>query len=71
MALHLPDVLQRRSPLAIRGLLTRPLITGVARIMAGELGWSEAQTRDEIARFLSELETYHGVRLTPTEGATA
>ena len=71
LALHLPDVLQRRSPLAIRGLLTQPLVTQTARVMAGELGWSEAQTKDEIARFLSELETYHGVRLTPTEGATA
>lgn len=71
LALHLPDVLQRRNPLAIRGLLTLPLITGTARVMAAALGWSEVQTKDEIARFLSELETYHGVRLTPTEGATA
>ncbi|PKP75946.1 MAG: glycerol-3-phosphate dehydrogenase [Alphaproteobacteria bacterium HGW-Alphaproteobacteria-6] len=69
LALHLSDVLQRRSPLAIRGLLTLPLITATARIMAAELGWSEVQAKDEIARFLGELETYHGVRLTPTEGA--
>ena len=70
LALHLPDVLQRRSPLAIRGLLTLPLVTATARVMAAGLGWSEAQTADEIARFLSELETYHGVSLTPSEGAT-
>ena len=69
MSLHLADVLQRRSPLAIRGLLTLPLVTATARVMATELGWSEARTTDEVAHFLGELETYHGVRLTPSEGA--
>ncbi len=64
-ALHLADVLQRRSPLAIRGLLSLPLITATARSMAGELGWSEAQTQGEITRFLSDLETWHGVTLAP------
>jgi len=64
-ALHLADVLQRRSPLAIRGLLSVPLITATARAMGGELGWSEAETKIEVARFLSDLETWHGVTLTP------
>lgn len=64
-ALHLADVLQRRSPLAIRGLLSMPLITATARTMGGELGWSEAQTETEINRFLSDLATWHGVTLAP------
>lgn len=64
-ALHLADVLQRRSPLAIRGLLSLPLIDAAARAMGGELGWSEAQTQGEITRFLSDLATWHGVTLAP------
>lgn len=64
-ALHLADVLQRRSPLAIRGLLSLPLIDAAARVMGGELGWSEAQTQGEVARFLNDLATWHGVTLAP------
>jgi glycerol-3-phosphate dehydrogenase len=64
-ALHLDDVLQRRSPLAIRGLLSMPLITAAARVMGSELGWSAAETHTEITCFLSDLETWHGVTLAP------
>lgn len=64
-ALHLADVLQRRGPLAIRGLLSMALITAMARIMGGELGWSEARTEAEINSFLSDLATWHGVTLDP------
>jgi glycerol-3-phosphate dehydrogenase len=64
-ALHLADVLQRRSPLAIRGLLSMPLIVATARVIGGELGWSEAQTQAEITRFLSDLATWHGVTFAP------
>ena len=67
-ALHLADVLQRRSPLAIRGELSLDLITATADTMAKECGWTEIQTKDEITRFLNELATYHGVNLTPAEG---
>jgi glycerol-3-phosphate dehydrogenase len=68
-ACHLADVLQRRSPLAIRGQLSLPLIRATARVMARECGWSDARTGAEITRFLSDLETYHGVTLTQPEGA--
>jgi glycerol-3-phosphate dehydrogenase len=64
-ARHLADVLQRRGPLAIRGLLSMPLITATARVMGGELGWSEAQTQTEVIQFLSDLATWHGVTLAP------
>lgn len=68
-ALHLADVLQRRSPLAIRGELTHALILATARVMTREAGWSAAKTEAEVARFLADLETYHGVTLAPPQGA--
>ena len=67
-ALHLADVLQRRSPLAIRGALSLPLVTAVARVMARECGWDTAHTASEVTGFLDDLETYHGVRLPRPEG---
>lgn len=67
-ACHLADVLQRRSPMAIRGDLSLPLVTATARVMARECGWTDAQTTAETTRFLGELETFHGVTLTQTEG---
>ncbi len=67
-ARHLADVLQRRSPIAIRGELSLPLITATAHVMARELGWSDAQTQTEITRFLTEIATYHGVHLSPPHG---
>lgn len=67
-ALHLADILQRRGPLAIRGLLTLPLITAIARVMAAELHWGDARTATEINSFLNDLETYHGVRLPRPQG---
>ena len=68
-ALHLADILQRRSPLAIRGDLTPALVMAVAQVMARECGWPDVRTRAEVTGFLSDLETYHGVRLTLPEGA--
>jgi glycerol-3-phosphate dehydrogenase len=68
-ALHLADVLQRRGPLAIRGLLSLPLVTAVAKVMAAECGWTEDHTQTEISRFLGDLATWHGVTLTAPEGA--
>lgn len=70
-ALHLADVLQRRSPLAIRGQLSLPLVLATARVMARACGWSDHATETEVARFLSDLETWHGVRLPRPEGAPA
>lgn len=67
-ALHLADVLQRRSPLAIRGLLTRPLIMTTAGVMGAELGWTEDRIQSEITNFISDLSTWHGVTLPHPEG---
>jgi glycerol-3-phosphate dehydrogenase len=68
-AVHLADVLQRRSPLAIRGDLSPDLVAAVSHVMARECGWTEARAAAEVTRFLSELDIYHGVRLAPAEGA--
>ncbi|QYK40347.1 MAG: glycerol-3-phosphate dehydrogenase/oxidase [Paracoccaceae bacterium] len=67
-ALHLSDVLQRRSPLAIRGDLTAALMAAAAQAMARECNWSDERRRAEVAQFLSDLATYHGVTLTMSEG---
>jgi glycerol-3-phosphate dehydrogenase len=61
-------VLQRRSPLAIRGDLSPALVAATAAVMARELGWSAERTGTEIADFVEDLATYHGVRLDMTEG---
>lgn len=68
-ALHLADVLLRRSPLAIRGLLSLPLVVATARVMGAELGWTAEQAQREITCFLDDLETWHGVTLPRGEGA--
>ena len=70
-ALHLADVLQRRSPLAIRGLLSLPLITTTAEVMGAELGWSGDRIQGEINSFLADLATWHGVTLPKPKGAQA
>lgn len=67
-ALHLADVLQRRSPLAIRGLLSMPVVMAVAHVMGAELGWTEEQAQREITCFLDDLVTWHGVTLPQREG---
>ena len=67
-ALHLGDVLQRRTPIAIRGELSPELVTATAAVMARELGWSDERRSGEIDDFLGELETYHGVKLKVREG---
>jgi glycerol-3-phosphate dehydrogenase len=67
-ALHLGDVLQRRSPIAIRGELSLDLVAATAAVMGRELGWSDHRTSGEIDDFLGELETYHGVKLKMGEG---
>ena len=52
MALRLDDVLARRTRLLLEeresGMGVAP---EVARLMAGELGWSEARADEEIARY--------------------
>jgi glycerol-3-phosphate dehydrogenase len=61
MARRLPDILQRRLPLAIRGQLNRRLIEAVAGVLAQQLGWSGDRTDVEVETFIADLSSYHGV----------
>ena len=56
-ALHLDDVLARRTRISIeawdRGVSAAPV---AAALMAGVLGWSKARTRDEVKKYLARVE---------------
>ena len=62
-ALHLDDVLLRRSPLAWLGGVDRPLLEEVAAIMGAELEWSASETRAEVERTREILRERHGLRI--------
>ncbi|HWM11484.1 MAG TPA: glycerol-3-phosphate dehydrogenase C-terminal domain-containing protein, partial [Solirubrobacteraceae bacterium] len=59
-ALHLEDVLERRTRLALtapdRGLAAAE---PAAALMAGALGWSAARTRDEVERYRARVVAAH------------
>ncbi len=57
----LEDMLLRRTPLAIRGDISRAIIERVADVMAAELGWSIERKAREIETTVSDLAYYHGV----------
>lgn len=62
-AVHLADIVLRRSDLAITGNLDLPLVETLASLMAQELGWSPEQAVFERQSLLDELRDYHGVSL--------
>ncbi|MGC1377396.1 MAG: glycerol-3-phosphate dehydrogenase/oxidase [Anaerolineales bacterium] len=62
-AVHLDDLLLRRSTLAWLGEVTLPLVDELAGIMAVSLGWTEEQTKAEAQRALDILRDRHGVSL--------
>jgi glycerol-3-phosphate dehydrogenase len=55
MALHLSDAVFRRTDLWLSRQLDRPLLERAARVMAGVLGWSEAEIEAEIESTQAEL----------------
>jgi glycerol-3-phosphate dehydrogenase len=63
MARRLPDIFQRRQPIAIKGQLNRPLVESAAAEMKRHLGWSTKRTSDEIESFIADLASYHGVNI--------
>lgn len=70
-AIHLEDVLARRTRISIeawdRGVSAAPV---VAKIMAKELGWSAARTRQEIDNYLRRVDAERASQLELTdEGA--
>ena len=67
-ARHLDDVLTRRTRISIetfdRGIhAARP----AAELMAGELGWDEARTDDEVDHYLRRVEAERQSQLQPTD----
>jgi len=60
-AVHLSDVVLRRTDLAFVGGVTIDLLTELADVLAGVLGWSNEQRDEEVAATLEELRVAHGV----------
>jgi len=61
-AVHVKDIVARRTMHGMENDLGRPVLTVVAEVMAGELGWDAARIASEIADYLYYIE-----RLTNTE----
>lgn len=60
---HLPDILLRRTPLAISGRLTPRLCRRVSRIAGAALGWDRQAEQRELDRLSALLATHHGVHM--------
>lgn len=67
-ALHLDDVLTRRTRISIetfdRGVAAAP---GAAALMAAELGWDAARTADEVDHYRRRVEAERQSQLMPTD----
>jgi len=61
-AVHVKDVVARRTMHGLENDLGRPVLAVVAEVMANELGWDAARVKSEIADYLYYIE-----RLTNTE----
>ena len=60
-AVHLADIILRRTALAITGQISSEIISQVATIAAKCLGWDAARQEQETASLISELGEFHGV----------
>jgi glycerol-3-phosphate dehydrogenase len=62
-ALHLEDVILRRTMLALLGEITRERLDELAQVLGDSLGWNSKQRHAEVARTLEVLRSKHGIRL--------
>ena len=62
-AIHLDDILLRRTMLAMLGRLTKNNVEEIADAMGAAIGWSVEQKNAEVERTLRLLADRHGVRL--------
>jgi len=62
-AVHLDDVVLRRTALALLGDLTPGLLEELAGVMAGALAWSKEEVAQELARTHRILKNRHGIDL--------
>lgn len=62
-AVHVDDILLRRSTLAWLGQVTRSLVEELAEIMGDQLNWTADQKKAEVKRTLDLLKDLHGIVL--------
>jgi len=62
-AVHLVDVVLRRTNIAFVGGVTIELLTEIASLLAAKLGWTLEEVDREIEQTLAELEKSHGVTI--------
>ncbi|HTN57943.1 MAG TPA: glycerol-3-phosphate dehydrogenase/oxidase [Protaetiibacter sp.] len=58
---HLGDLVQRRTSLALEGRLTTAALVEIAEVAGAALGWTDARRTAEIDRLVSVLRERHGV----------
>lgn len=58
---HLPDLILRRTTLAITGVVNADLIDAILGVAARELGWPATRSEAERQWLIHELETFYGV----------
>ncbi|CAN5256941.1 glycerol-3-phosphate dehydrogenase/oxidase [soil metagenome] len=68
-AVHVSDVIFRRTSLAFVGAVTAPVLDAIGAAMAHELGWSAQRLEREIADTVQELSLLHGVHVHTRAGA--
>lgn len=61
--IHLLDLVQRRTLLAMRGRLSRLILDEIALIMQSALGWSNAEREREVDDAVQTLTAEHGMTL--------
>jgi hypothetical protein len=66
MAIHLADVIFRRTDLVVCGVLTQPDLQWCADMMSEELGWTPQQREDQLEQVRTEAK-HHLARITPVE----
>lgn len=60
---HINDLLQRRSLLALTGQVTEELLQEMARLIGTELGWDKARQAEEAEKAKAELVSRHKARI--------
>jgi glycerol-3-phosphate dehydrogenase len=68
-AVHLADVVLRRTNLAFVGGVTHEMLAEIADVLQEALGWSDDERDDEIQDTVDTLGTYHGVDVGATKVA--
>jgi glycerol-3-phosphate dehydrogenase len=68
-AVHLADVVLRRTNLAFVGGVTHEMLAEIADVLQEALGWSGDERDDEIQDTVDTLRTYHGVDVGATKVA--